>query len=262
METSVEKKLEALLGLQKIDSEIDEIHKIKGDLPEEVQDLEDEIAGYQTRMEKFKAEKNNLQQEITFQEHSIKEFQRNIQKYEDQKANARNSREFEVIEREIENQDLDIKLAQKTIAEVKEKIKQKDEQIAATQAHIDERNKDLANKREELKAIIAENSEREAELLKMRETKVEEIDDRLYKAYQRIRSNVRNGLGVVKVERDACGGCFAMVPPQRQVDISHKKKIVVCEHCGRILADVVEVVVVEKKKPVSRRKLAETAEEE
>jgi predicted nucleic acid-binding Zn-ribbon protein len=262
METSVEKKLEALLGLQKIDSKIDEIHKIKGDLPEEVQDLEDEIAGYQTRMEKFKAEKNNLLQEVTFQEHSIKEFQRNIQKYEEQKSNVRNGRELEVIEREMENQELDIKLAQKAIKEVKEKVAQKEEQIDKTQYNIDERNKDLINKRKELEAIIAESSEEEAALLREREIEVRGVDERLYKAYTRIRNNVRNGLAVVKVERDACGGCFAMVPPQRQVDISHKKKIVVCEHCGRILADVIEVIVVEKKKPTTRRKAVEASEEE
>ncbi len=261
MDISIEKKLEALLSLQQIDSQIDEIHKIKGDLPEEVQDLEDEIAGYQTRIEKFKTEKNNLLQEVSFQEHSIKEFQRNIQKYEEQKANARNSREFETIEREIENQDLDIKLAQKAIGEIKVKISTKEAQITDTQNQVDERTKDLVNKKKELEAIIAESSEEESKLLKEREIRKVKIEERLYKAYERIRINVRNGLGIVKVERDACGGCFAMVPPQRQVDISEKKKIVVCEHCGRILADVIEVIVVEKKKTTSRKKAVEAEEE-
>jgi len=260
MENTVAKKLEALLKLQNIDSKLDEIRKVRGDLPVEVQDLEDEIAGYETRIGKFKEELNVLNEAISKHKLEIKEAERLIEKYQQQQNNVKNNREFEAIAKEIELQDLEIQLAKKKIKETLAKIEKKEEAIEETENILAERHKDLKNKRKELDTIMAESEEDEDKLLKEREKRAKAIEPRLYKSYTKIRQNAQNGLAVVVVKRDACGGCFNVVPPQRQAEIREKKKIIVCEHCGRVLADVEEVVVVEKektKKTSLRKKVAE-----
>ena len=249
MENPIAKKLEALLKLQQIDSKLDEIKQIRGDLPAEVQDLEDEIAGYETRISKVNDELTVLNENVSKNKHQIKEAERLIEKYKDQQNNVRNNKEFEAISKEIEIQELDIQLAKKKINECLAAIDRKDDIIAETETKLAERNKDLQNKRKELEVIIAESEEDEEKLLKEREKRCKAIDPRLLHSYNRIRQNAQNGLAVVSVKRDACGGCFNIVPPQRQADIKEKKKVIVCEHCGRILADVEEIVVVEKEKP-------------
>ncbi|MCS6968650.1 MAG: C4-type zinc ribbon domain-containing protein [Cytophagales bacterium] len=242
MENSVAKKLEALLKLQQIDSKLDEIEKIRGDLPEEVQDLEDEMEGYQTRIAKFNEELKSFQDTINQHKQGIKDAERLIEKYQAQQKDVRNSREFTAISKEIELQELEIEMFKKKNKELELKIEGKKKQIEEIQQLLAERQRDLENKRKELEVIIAESEEEEAKLFKEREKCVKNIDPRLYKSYMKIRENSNNGLAVVMVKRDACGGCFNVVPPQRQVEIREQKKIIICEHCGRILAGVETVV--------------------
>lgn len=260
MENPVAKKLEALLKLQIIDSKLDEIKKVRGDLPVEVQDLEDEIAGYETRVSKFKAELTVLNETISKHKHEIKEAERLIEKYQQQQSNVKNNREFEAISKEMELQDLEGQVAKKKIRETLAKIEKKEDAIDDTEKALEERNKDLKNKRKELDIIMSESEEDEEKLLKEREKRSKLIEPRLYKPYMKVRQNAQNGLAVVLVKRGACGGCFNIVPPQRQAEIREKKKIIVCEHCGRIFADVEEVVIVEKekvKKTGVRKKVSE-----
>ncbi|MFN6943838.1 MAG: zinc ribbon domain-containing protein [Cytophagaceae bacterium] len=238
MESTVAQKLEALIKLQTIDSKIVEIEKIRGDLPEEVRDLEDELAGYETRMEKFKTDINNLQEEISRNKQAMKDAEKLIKKYEEQQMNVRNNREYDAITKEVELQNLEIQISEKRIKEAHVKIENKNKEIEDAQKVLDERNKDLQNKKGELNQIISESKEEEALLVKEREKASKQIEERLLLSYNKIRNNTNNGLAVVPVKRDACGGCFNTVPPQRQGDIREKKKIIVCEHCGRILADV------------------------
>jgi len=248
MENPVAKKLEALLKLQIIDSKLDEIKKVRGDLPVEVQDLEDEIAGYETRIGKFKEELTVLNETISKYKQEIKEAERLIEKYQQQQTNVKNNREFEAISKEMELQDLEGQVAKKKIRETLAKIEKKEDAVDDTEKALAERNKDLKNKRKELDTIMSESEEDEDKLLKEREKRSKVIDPRLYRSYTKTRGNAQNGLAVVMVKRDACGGCFNIVPPQRQAEIREKKKIIVCEHCGRIFADVEEVVIVEKEK--------------
>jgi predicted nucleic acid-binding Zn-ribbon protein len=262
MENTVAKKLESLLKLQIIDSKLDEIRKVRGDLPAEVQDLEDEIAGYETRIGKYKEELTILNETISKHKQEIKEAERLIEKYQQQQTNVKNNREFEAISKEMELQDLETQVAKKKIRETLAKIEKKEESIEETENALNERNKDLKNKRKELDIIMSESEEDEDKLKKEREKRSKLIEPRLYKPYMKTRENAQNGLAVVTVKRDACGGCFNIVPPQRQAEIREKKKIIVCEHCGRIFADVEEVVIVEKEKPKKtglRKKGAETA---
>jgi predicted nucleic acid-binding Zn-ribbon protein len=238
MESTVASKLEALLNLQNIDSQLDEIKQVRGDLPEEVRDLEDEIAGYQVRVQKFDEEIQNLNDTIAARKQAIKDSEGLIRKYEEQQQNVRNNREFDAISKEIELQKLEIQISEKKIREAMYQIDQKGQEIAGTKQRLDERMKDLQNKNGELSVIISESEEDERKLMEDRNMAEKNIEDRLLMAYTRIRGNVRNGLAVVTVKRDACGGCFNTVPPQRQADIATQKKIIVCEHCGRILADV------------------------
>jgi predicted nucleic acid-binding Zn-ribbon protein len=238
MESTVASKLEALLNLQNIDSQLDEIKQVRGDLPEEVRDLEDEIAGYQVRVQKFDEEIQNLNDTIGARKQAIKDSEGLIRKYEDQQQNVRNNREFDAISKEIELQKLEIQISEKKIREAMYQIDQKGQEIAGTKQRLEERMKDLQNKNGELSVIVSESEEDERKLIEDRNMAEKNIEDRLLMAYTRIRGNVRNGLAVVTVKRDACGGCFNTVPPQRQADIATQKKIIVCEHCGRILADV------------------------
>jgi predicted nucleic acid-binding Zn-ribbon protein len=238
METTVASKLESLLNLQNIDSQLDEIKRVRGDLPEEVRDLEDEIEGYETRVSRFDEDIASLNSQIADRKVAMKDSDKLIKKYEEQQMNVRNNREYDAISKEVEMQRLEIQIAEKKIREILFLIEQKQGDIQGTKAKLEERLKDLVSKKAELDVIIAESEEEEKRLMKDREKASKNIEDRLLIAYNRLRGNVRNGLAVVTVKRDACGGCFNTVPPQRQVDISQHKKIIVCEHCGRILADV------------------------
>jgi predicted nucleic acid-binding Zn-ribbon protein len=238
MEKTIAQKLEELLKLQSIDTELDRIKKIRGDLPEEVRDLEDEIAGYGARIQKFEREVKDLNEQIAQSKQNIKDAEKLINKYQDQQMKVRNNREYDAISKEIESQQLDIKLMEKAIKEAQYKIGKKEEDIDALKAVIADRKQDLKAKKAELDDILSESKDEENKLKSEREKAVKNIEERLLSAYNRIRSNVRNGLAVVSVKRGACGGCFNMVPPQRQVEIREKKKLIVCEHCGRILADV------------------------
>ena len=238
VEVPVAAKLEALLTLQRLDSQLDEIRRVRGDLPEEVRDLEDEIAGYEVRMKKFDEEVAGLNDLIKQRKQASKDAENLIKKYEEQQQNVRNNREYEAIAKEVELQRLEIQIADKKIKEAAYQIDVKNVEIGGTRQKLEERRKDLDNKKGELDTIVGENEQEEKQLMSEREQATPPIEQRLLTAYTRIRGNVRNGLAVVLVRRDACGGCFNTVPPQRQADIISHKKIIVCEHCGRILADV------------------------
>jgi len=239
-DTSISQKLEALLKLQQIDSSLDNIFKVRGDLPEEVRDLEDEIEGLQTRLAKFQGDVANFETQINNYRVAKKDAEKLIVKYKEQQMNVRNNREFEAISKEIELQGLEIEISDKRIKEIDFKILNKNDEIASVEANLFERNKDLEIKKKELDVIIAESEEDEQKLLKEREKALKSVEERLLKSYTKLRENARNGLAVVMVNRGACGGCFSSVPPQRQTDIKDKKKLIVCEHCGRILAGVVD----------------------
>ncbi|HEV7350493.1 zinc ribbon domain-containing protein [Telluribacter sp.] len=241
MESTIAQKLDSLLKLQDIDSKLDEILKIRGDLPEEVRDLEDEIIGFETRMNKFKSEIDALNSEIDNLKASQKDSERLIAKYKDQQMNVRNNREYDAITKEIELQELDMQLADKKINEARARIRLIEEDADRTKATLNERNEDLKVKKQELSVITGESQEEENQLIAEREKHIKKIEDRLLKSYDKIRNNSMNGLAVVPVSRGACGGCFNIVPPQRQADIREHKKIIVCEHCGRIFADVESV---------------------
>lgn len=236
-ETSTKDKLQALYNLQVIDSKIDEIRTVRGELPLEVQDLEDEIAGLETRFEKLSEDIKDLESQISEKKNVIKDAQALIKKYETQQGNVRNNREFDSLSKEIEFQSLEIQLAEKRIKEYQAGIESKKEVLDESKAVLDERKSDLEHKKSELQEIISETQKDEADLLGKSEKAAAIVDDRLFKAYRRIRDNARNGLAVVAVDRDACGGCFNKIPPQRQLDIKTHKKVIVCEHCGRILID-------------------------
>ena len=236
-EISVEDKLRAMYELQTVDSSIDEIKRLRGELPLEVQDLEDEVAGLETRMKNFEDEVKELETSISNKKNEIKESEALIEKYKKQQNNVRNNREYESLSKEIEFQTLEIELREKHIKEFENKIEQRNKDIEEAKKELDERKQDLQNKKDELDSIIAETKKDEEKLNKRSEEIKHFIEDRLVNAYTRIRENARNGLAVVQVERGACGGCFNKIPPQRQLDIRSRKKIIVCEYCGRILVD-------------------------
>ena len=237
VEVSIEKKLEALYTLQQVDSKIDKIRAYRGELPLEVQDLEDEVAGLETRIRNFQDETKKHTADISNYKIKIKEAEALIKKYEDQQNNVRNNREYDSLSKEIEYQQLDIQLSEKRIREATAKSDEIAAKITAAQQRLEERKSDLAAKKDELKSII-EETQKEEDALLARSAECESlIEDRLLVAYKRIRKNARNGLAVVGINRDACGGCFNKIPPQHQLDICTHKKIIVCEYCGRILVD-------------------------
>src|SRR5690554_4253101 len=236
-DASVEKRLIALYKLQQIDSQIDKIRIIRGELPLEVQDLEDEIAGLETRIEKFEDEKKSLEQNITDKKNMIKECKTLITKYTEQQKNVRNNREYESLSKEIEFQELEIELCEKRIKEFTLSLEKNKLDIEKANLTLDERKSDLEMKKSELDEIIKETEEKEEKLMIESEKNEKLIEERYLTAYHRIRNNCRNGLAVVAVERNACGGCFNKIPHQRQMDIRMHKKIIVCEYCGRILVD-------------------------
>ncbi len=225
----------ALYELQKIDSQIDEINKVKGELPLEVQDLEDEIAGLNTRIENISREVEEFNSLTKQRRREIDQAKIQITHYKEQQNNVRNNREFDAITKEIEYQELEIELAEKRLKEYAAGIKNKKAQLEDAETIATERGADLAAKKAELESIEAETADQVAELEAKAEKAKVKIDDRLLVAYNRIRRSVRNGLAVVSVKRDACGGCYNRIPPQRQVDVRQGKKLIVCEYCGRIL---------------------------
>jgi len=235
---TIAQKLEALIKLQSIDSQIDEIKTIRGDLPEEVRDLEDELAGYETRIAKYEGDIAAQDETAKGYKLAIKDAEKLIKKYEEQQKNVRNNREYDAITKEVELQQLEIQVLEKKIKEALVQIDFKKADIDKTQASLTDRQKDLKNKQGELQVIIDESQDDESKLVKERDKACKQIEDRLLLAYTKLRSNVANGLAVVAVKRDACGGCFNRVPHQRQAEIRDRKKIIVCEHCGRVLANV------------------------
>ncbi|WP_163322171.1 zinc ribbon domain-containing protein [Draconibacterium mangrovi] len=234
---SVEEKLRALHELQSVVSEVDKIKTLRGELPLEVQDLEDEIAGLKTRLVNLDDEVKNLDTSINNKKIAIKDSQALIVKYTEQQNNVRNNREFDSLSKEIEFQNLEIELSEKRIKEFTVEMAQKKEAITASKEQLKEREEDLDRKKNEL-SEITEETKIEEEKLRAKSEKIESfIEPRLLGAFKRIRKNARNGLAVVTIQRDACGGCFNKIPPQRQLDIASRKKIIVCEYCGRILVD-------------------------
>jgi hypothetical protein len=236
-EISVEERLRALYSLQLVDSEIDKIKTLRGELPLEVQDLEDEIAGLETRLGNLREEVVNFEKAISKKNNEIAEAEALIKKYEEQQKNVRNNREFDSLSKEIEFQNLEIELFNKKIKEFTLQVEEKKKVIAESEATLTDRQSDLENKKTELDEIISDTQKEEEGLYNKSEKIQSVIEERLLTAYKRIRTNARNGLAVVPVQRDACGGCFNQIPPQRQLDIKSRKKIIVCEYCGRILVD-------------------------
>ncbi len=236
-ELTIEEKLRALYSLQLVDSEIDKIRTLRGELPLEVQDLEDDVAGLETRIGNLKNEIAELEKSILGKNNEITNSTALIKKYEEQQNNVRNNREYDSLSKEIEFQTLEMELCSKKIREFTVQVAEKKEVMAVAQAALDERQRDLDGKKSELDDITRD-TQKEEEQLDMKSAELQKkIEERLLTAYKRIRSNARNGLAVVSVQRDACGGCFNQIPPQRQLDIRSRKKIIVCEYCGRILVD-------------------------
>jgi len=237
MEQTVEQKLKALYELQTIHTKIDRIRQVRGELPMEVADLEDDVAGLETRIQKIKAELDDVEDEIVTRKNLIKEAQANIKKYEGQLNEVKNNREYDAISKEIEIQGLDIQVSEKKIREYGFEITSKTQIYEKALADLDARKSDLDAKKDELGTITAETEKEENELTAQAEKATGNIEERLLTAYNRLRQNAKNGLAVVTIQRDSCSGCFNQIPPQRQSDIRQRKKIIVCEHCGRILVD-------------------------
>src|SRR3712207_403045 len=234
---SVEEKLKTLYQLQTTLSGIDDKRALRGELPLEVQDLEDEIAGLHTRMEKIENEIHEFQSAIVQKKGEIADAQASVERYKKQLNDVKNNREYDTLTKEIEFQELEIELCNKKIREAQVKVSERQEDLQNAQAQIDDRQGDLDQKKSELEEIMQETREEE-ERLKEKAKELElKIEPRLLTSFRRIRKNARNGLGIVYVQRDACGGCFNKIPPQRQLDIKMHKKIIVCEYCGRIMID-------------------------
>jgi predicted nucleic acid-binding Zn-ribbon protein len=247
----LEEELRNLYELQRIDSLIDDIRVLRGELPLEVQELEEAVSGLKTRIEKQNEEVANLEKLIAEKKNTGKDAQALIKKYESQQNKVRNNREYESLGKEIDFQKLEIQLSEKRVKEYKAAIIAKQELIVQSESMLKEKNKDLKAKKEELDKIVSETEKEEKALLKKSDEAKSHIDHTLLDAYQRIRPNFKNGLAVVTVEREACNGCFVKIPPQRQSDIVSHKKLVVCEHCGRMLVDK-EILDETKKGPTSK----------
>ncbi len=236
-EFSVEEKLASLVSLQKIDSKLDEIKILKGELPMEVRDLEDEIQGLNARQTRIEEEINGIQEFIEQKKNVIKESLELAKKYEKQSENVKNSREFEAINKELELANLEVKLSEKHIKDANEEIAEKARLLENAKKAIAVKDGTLKHKKGELEKIVADTEKEEVEYNQVAEGAREKVDPRLLASYERIRKSYRNGLAIVPVLRDACGGCFNAIPPQRQSEIRQRKKIIICENCGRILID-------------------------
>ena len=236
-EFTVEEKLSMLFKLQTVVSEIDKIKTLRGELPLEVQDLEDEIAGLKTRLEKFQAEIQDQESNVLAQRNKISESKLLVEKYKGQLEQVRNNREFDNLSKEVEFQELEVEFSEKKIKEFNAAIKQKKESISGFKEILEGRKIDLEQKKKELHEIVTETRHEEEKLRDKAKMIEDDIEARLLNAFKRIRKGARNGLAVVNIERDACGGCFNKIPPQKQLDIKLHKKIIVCEYCGRIMID-------------------------
>ena len=236
-EMSVEQKLKALYQLQTMLSEIDKIKTLRGELPLEVQDLEDEVAGLRTRIANYVSDIENIRQEEAKRRTKIEEAKAMIEKYTEDQNNVRNNREYDLLAKEIEFQTLEVEFCEKKLRQYAGELKAKNEDVERTNTLLEERLAALEDKRNELEEIVAETKEEEEKLRERAKALEATIEPRLLQSFKRIRKNTRNGLGVVYVQRDACGGCFNKIPPQRQLDIKMRKKIIVCEYCGRIMID-------------------------
>lgn len=236
-EMSVEQKLQALYELQTTLTAIDEKRALRGELPLEVQDLEDEIAGLDTRIEKIDTEIKEFQSAITMKKGEVQEAQANLERYNNLLNEVRNNREYDSLSKQIDYERLEVELCNKKIKEATDQVAYRTNDLEIAKTEREERQKDLDEKKSELEDILAETREEET-MLKERAKDLEvKIEPRLLSSFKRIRKSARNGLGIVYVQRDACGGCFNKIPPQRQLDIKMHKKIIVCEYCGRILID-------------------------
>ena len=236
-EYSVEEKLQSLYQLQSMLSEIDKIKTLRGELPLEVQDLEDEIAGLTTRIEKASADVVEMSKGVAENKNTIEVSKAAIAKYQEQQDHVSNNREFDSLNKEIEFKNLEVELAEKRIREFNSSINAKKEEIERNRALVEEKKQDLDVKKSELQEIIEENRQEEERLREKCKNLELNIEPRLLQSFKRIRNNTRNGLGIVYVQRESCGGCFNKIPPQRQLDIRMRKKIIVCEYCGRIMID-------------------------
>lgn len=271
-EMSVEQKLQALYELQTTLTAIDEKRALRGELPLEVQDLEDEIAGLKTRVEHIEGDINDFQQAVAQKQGEIKEAEESVERYKKQLDEVRNNREYDTLTKEIEFQSLEIELCNKKIKEANAKVEDKKRELIRTNDLINDRQQALDEKKSELDEIMQETREEEQALKAKAEDLETKIEPRLLSSFKRIRKNARNGLGIVYVQRDACGGCFNKIPPQRQLDIKMHKKVIVCEYCGRIMIDpelagvkTVETEVVDdkpKRKRATTRKTASKKSEE
>lgn len=234
---AIEKRLVALYTLQRVDSEIDKIQIIRGELPQAIQDLEDEIAGLETRTEKLRLDVASNKDKIAEEKRMMAEHNDRIAVLKEQQNNVHNNREYETINKELEYKDLEVQLCERHIKDANARINELNKNIDNTQQLIHDRTADLNNKREELDSIIAETEQEEQRLQAKSAEQETFIEDRYLSAFKRIRKAARNGLAVVPIDRDACGGCFSKIPPQRQMEIKMHKKVIVCENCGRILVD-------------------------
>ncbi len=234
---TIPEKLKAIYELQVIDSELDKIEILKGELPIEVKDLEDEIAGLQTRINNNKGAIDDLNKSVSNHEGNIQDSNALIEKYNRQLDEVKNNREYDALSKELELQRLEIQLSEKKIRDAKQTISNKQLTLEASEAKLSQKEKDLEDKKVELAKIIEKTEKEEAKLQRKSERARKKIEDRLLKAYDKIRTTYRNRLAVVMVERDACGGCFNKIPPQLQLEIGQRKKINSCEHCGRVLVD-------------------------
>lgn len=236
-EKTVEEKMRELYLLQQIDSKIDEIEILKGELPMEVADLEDEIAGLETRINRLEGQVKDLQLEITRHDNNIRESEQLILRYEDQMNNVKNNREYEALMKETEMQRLEIQLSDKKAGSAQRELETRQEALGMTREKQAAKQELLGVKQEELKAIIAKTEKDEKKLRRQSDKARKGIEARLLRGYDKIRNTYRNGLSVVTVERNACGGCYNAIPPQQQLEISQRKRIIICEHCNRILVD-------------------------
>ncbi len=236
-EVSVEQKLKAMYKLQVIDSKIDKLKSVRGELPMEVADLEDDIAGLETRIDNVNNEIKNLEEGISNNKTKILDSKAMIKKYEKQLDNVKNNREFEALNKEIEIAGLEVQAAEKRIKNFQFDIEQKKQLVESVLLELEGRKQDLKNKKGELEMIVEETEKEEKDLLKVRDEASSLIEERLLTSYNKIRLSVKNGIGVAQIVRDSCGGCFARIAPQRQLDIRQRKKILVCEYCGRVLVD-------------------------
>ena len=261
-EMSVEQKLKTLYQLQTTLSEVDKIKTLRGELPLEVQDLEDEIAGFTTRLNKYEEEVASREADIEMKQQKIAEAKSLMDRYQEQQKDVKNNREYDMLSKEIEFQTLEIELQNKKIGEARAGIEKRLQEIEECKTVLDDRQQALAEKKAELDDIVAETKAQEEKLREKGKTLEVQIEPRLLTAFKRIRKNSRNGLGIVYVQRDACGGCFNKIPPQRQLDIRMRKKIIVCEYCGRIMIDPelagVKPAETQEEKPKRRRKTTTT----